>query len=163
MARKRVQDAETAIMQELKDMTTAESAGATNRKPETTFEEMLNAIGVNLSDFASSENEKDGEDEEDDEEVTELCRLSDDDEPGWVMGTIPKTVQHRMESFRQKQLRLDKLTELGWGDAVNYFPSERYEVWDSRIEGSSGCQAPTTHDCSHNTPNNNWRAYAESG
>jgi hypothetical protein len=26
-----------------------------------------------------------------------------------------------MESFRQKQIRLDELTQLGWGDAANYF------------------------------------------
>jgi len=38
VARKRIQDAETEIMQELKDMTTAESLGATTRKPETTLE-----------------------------------------------------------------------------------------------------------------------------
>jgi hypothetical protein len=37
------------------------------------------------------------------------------------MGTISKTVQHRMESFRQKQLRLDELTQPGWGDAADYF------------------------------------------
>jgi hypothetical protein len=32
VARKRVQDAETAMMQEQKDMTTAESAGGDNQK-----------------------------------------------------------------------------------------------------------------------------------
>jgi len=37
------------------------------------------------------------------------------------MGTITKTVQHRMESFRHKQMRLDELTQPGWGDAANYF------------------------------------------
>jgi len=82
---------------------------------------MLNAIGDSLSDLASSDDEQDGEDEEDDEEDTELSKLSDDDEPGWVMGTITKTVQHGMESFRQKQMRLDELTQPGWGDAANYF------------------------------------------
>jgi hypothetical protein len=118
VARKCVQDAETAIMQ---DMTTAENECATTGKPETMFEEMLNAIGDSLSDFASSDNEQDGEDEEDDEEDTELGKLSDDDEPGWVMSTITKTVQHRMESFEQKQMRLDELTQPGWGDAASYF------------------------------------------
>jgi len=121
VARKRVQDAETAIMQELKDMTTAESAGATTTKPETMFEVMLNAIRDSLSNLASSDNEQDGEDEEDDEEDTELGKLCDQDEPGWVMGTISKTVQHHMESFRQKQMRLDELTQLGWGVTANYF------------------------------------------
>jgi len=120
VARKRVQDPETAIMQELKDMTTAESAGGTTRLPETTFEEMLNAIGDSLSDLATSDNEQDGADEEDEEEDTELGKLSDD-EPGWAMGTISKKVQHRMESVQQKQMRLDELTQPGWGDADNYF------------------------------------------
>jgi len=116
VARKRVHDAETAIMQH---MTTAENRCATTRKPETTSGEMLNAIVDSLSDPASSDDRQDGEDEEDDEEHTELGTLSDDDEPGWVMGKITTTVQHRMESFRQKQMRLDELTQPGWGDAAN--------------------------------------------
>ena len=37
------------------------------------------------------------------------------------MGTITKTVQHCMESFRQKQMRLNELTQPRWGDAANYF------------------------------------------
>jgi len=37
------------------------------------------------------------------------------------MGTISKTVQLRMESFRQKQIKLDELTHLGWGEAADYF------------------------------------------
>jgi len=118
VARKRVQDAEKAIMQ---DIRTAENGWTTMGKPETTFEEMLNAIRENLSDLASSDDEQDGEDEEDDEDDTELGKLSDDDEPGWVMGTITKTVQHCMERFWQKQMRLDELTQPGWGDAANYF------------------------------------------
>jgi len=121
VARKRVQAAETAIMQELNNITTVENVGATAGKPETTFQEMLNAIRDSRSDLASSHDEQDGEDVEDDEDDTELCKLSDDDEPGWVMGTISKMGQHRMESFRQKQMRLDNLTEQGWGDAANYF------------------------------------------
>jgi len=120
VARKRVQDAETAILQELKDMTTAESVGGTTRKPEIMFELMLNATGDSLSDLATSDAEQDGEDEEDEEEDTELGKLSDD-EPGWVMGTISKKGQHRMESFWQKQMRLGELTQPGWGDAANYF------------------------------------------
>jgi len=97
VARKRVQETETAIMQ---DMATAENECATTGKPETMFEVMLNAIGDSLSDLASSDDEQDGEDEEDDEEDTELGKLSDDDEPGWVMDTITKTVQHRIERLR---------------------------------------------------------------
>jgi len=121
VARKRVQDAETAIIQQLKDMTTAECVGATTRMPEATFEKMLNAIGECLSDPVSSDDEQDGEDEKDDEQDTELGKLSDDDEPGWVMGTLSKTVQHRMESFQQKQMRIDEMTKPGWVDAANSF------------------------------------------
>jgi len=108
VARSRVQDAETAMMQEVKDMTPATG------KPERTFEEMWNAIGDSLSDLASSDNEQHGEDEEDDGDDTELGKISDDEEPGWAMGTISKTIQHRMESFRPKPMRLDESTQPGW-------------------------------------------------
>jgi hypothetical protein len=120
VARKLVQDPETAIMQQLNDMTTAESAGMTTRKAKTMIEEMLNTIRDSLSDLATSDDKRDGEDEEDEEEDTELGKLSDD-EPGWVMDTISRKVPHRMESFRQKQMRLDELTQSGWADTANYF------------------------------------------
>jgi hypothetical protein len=82
LARKRVQDAETVIMQ---DMTTAENVDTTTGKLETMFQEVLNTIGDCLSDLVSSDDEQDGEDKKDDEEDTELSKLSDDDESGWVM------------------------------------------------------------------------------
>jgi len=118
-ARKRVEDAEAAVQQEQDDMTQAEIVGLTFREPEETFEEMLVAIGDSLSDLASSDDGEDGE-EEDDEE-TEQGNLSEDDEPGWVMGTITKMVQQRKERFRQKQMKLDKLTQPGWEDAADFF------------------------------------------
>ena len=77
----------------------AEIAGLTSRESEKTSEVMLVAIGDSLSDLASSPDGEDGE-EEDDEE-TEQGNLSEDDKTGWVMGTITKTVQQRMERFRQ--------------------------------------------------------------
>jgi hypothetical protein len=86
---------------------------------------MMNAIRDSLSDLASSDDGQDGEDMDDDEEDTNLGMLSDDDEPGWVMGTISKTVQHRMQSFWQKQMRLDALTQPRWTDAANNFFGER--------------------------------------
>jgi len=86
---------------------------------------MSNGIVDSLGDFASSEVEEDGENDNDDVEHTELGKLSEDEEPGWVMGTICKTVQHHMEHFRQNQMRLDKLMHPGWGDAADYF-HERY-------------------------------------
>jgi hypothetical protein len=80
----------------MQDMTTAEHWGATTRKPETTFEELLDAIWDCLSDNASSDHEWHWQHKEDQEEDKELGKLSDDDEPGWVMSTITKTVQHHM-------------------------------------------------------------------
>ena len=60
MARKRVEDAATAIKHKQDDMRNAEKAGLTTTKPETTVEEMLNAIGETLSDLASSDDVEDG-------------------------------------------------------------------------------------------------------
>jgi len=121
VASTRVQDIETMIMQAQKDMSTDENAGGTTQKPEKTFHEMLDAITDSVNDLASSDHEQDAEHGEDEEEDTELGKLSDDDEPGWVIGTISKTVQHHLESCRQKQMRLDELTQLGWRNAANYF------------------------------------------
>jgi hypothetical protein len=108
------------MVQELKDMNTAGNIGVTTGKPEITFAEMLNTMGGSLSNIASSDDEQDGEDKEDDEEVTRLGKLSDDDEPGWVMGTVSKMVRHHMESFQQMQMRLNDLTQSAWRDAANY-------------------------------------------
>jgi len=120
VARKRVEDAETAIKQRQEDMSNVEKAGLTTRESEKTFKEMLNAIGDSLSDLASSDDEEDADDEEEDDDI-EQGKLSEDDEPGWVMGTISKSVPRRMERFWQKQMKLDELTQLGWGDAADYF------------------------------------------
>jgi len=118
-ARKRVEDAEAAVQQEQNDMTQAEIAGLTSTELEKTFEDMLVAIGDSLSDLASSDDGQDEEEEADEE--TEQGNLSEDDEPGWVMGTITKTVQQRMERFWQKQMKIDELTQPGWEDAADYF------------------------------------------
>jgi len=67
MATKQVEDAETAIEQEQEDMRNAEKAGLTAKKPEITFEEILNAIGDSLSELECSKNVENGEDEDDDE------------------------------------------------------------------------------------------------
>ena len=53
------------------------------------------SIGDSLSDLESFDDGEDGEYEDDDE--TEKCQLSKDDQPGWVMGTIMKTVQQSLE------------------------------------------------------------------
>jgi len=94
-------------------------ARSTTTKPETTFEEMMNAIGDCLRDLETSEDEEEGDNGDDDEEDTEVDKLSEDDEAGWVMDTISNMVQQRIESFRQKQIRLDELTPPGWSDVAN--------------------------------------------
>jgi hypothetical protein len=86
-----------------------------------TLEEMLHPIGNRLSDVASSDNEEDGEDEDDHDEDTGHGKLSEDDEPGWVIGTIFKAVQYHMESLGQEQMRHDELTQPGWGNTSDYF------------------------------------------
>jgi len=108
-------------MQEQEHILSVEKARSTTTKPEMTLEEMLNAIGDSLSNLASSDDEEDGKDEDDDEEDTELGKLSEDDEPGWVIGTIFKTVKDWIESFQQKQKRLDELMQACWGDAADRF------------------------------------------
>jgi len=114
-------------------MTHAGIAGLRSRKHETMFEEMLVAIGKSLSDLARSDDGEDGEDEDDKE--TEQGKLSEDDEPGWVMGTITKTVHHCMERFRQKQMKLDELTHPGWEDAADYFREQdmKYGTFALRV------------------------------
>jgi hypothetical protein len=87
---------------------------------------MLNAIGDSLSDLASSGDEEDGEEddweEEDlDEDDTGHSKLSKDDEPGWVMGTIAKTEYHCMERSHQKQTTRDEPMQPGWGEMANNF------------------------------------------
>jgi len=66
------------------------------------------AMEESPSDIASSDDGDYGEDENDEE--TKQDQLSNDDEPGWAMGTITNTVQQHMERFRQEQMKLDKLT-----------------------------------------------------
>jgi len=80
---------------------------------------MIVAITDSLSDRVSSDDGEDGDDEDDD--GMELGKLSKDDEPGWVMGTLTKTVLQSMQSFREKQMKLHKLTQPRWVDAANYF------------------------------------------
>ena len=90
------------------DKRSAETAGLTTTKPETTFEGMLTAIRDSLSNLASTDDGEDEENEDDDEDDPAGAKVSTKDKPGWVMGTICKTVQYRMEHFRQMQMKLDK-------------------------------------------------------
>jgi len=107
------------------------------------------AIGDNLSDLASSD---DGEDVEDEDQETELGKLSEDDQPGWVMATIPKTVQQRMESFRQKQMKLDELTQPGWEDVADCFRERDKKYGTAELRVPEVVQPQTDDDASAPPP-----------
>ena len=113
---------------------------------------MLNAIGDSLSDLASSDDEEDGEDWDDEEEDAAGGKLSEDDEPGWVMGTISKTVEHRMERFLQKQMKLDKLMQPGWGDAADYFCESDKKYGMTKWKIPAVVQPQTADDAASSAP-----------
>ena len=145
-ARMRDEDAEAAVQQEEEDMNHAEIAGLTTQELKQTFDEMMLPVGGSLSDLASSDEGEDGEDE--DNEETEQGKLSEDDEPGWVMGTITKMVQQRMERFRQKQMKLDELTQPGWEDAADYVRESYKQYGTSELKILAVGQQQTDDDAS---------------
>ena len=57
-------------------MRTAEKARSTTKKPQKTFEDILNVIRESLSDNACSDNQDDGEEEEDEKEDTKIMNLA---------------------------------------------------------------------------------------
>jgi len=105
---------------------------------------MLNAIWDSLTDLASSDNEEDAEDEEEDDD-TEQGKLSEDDEPSWVMGTISKSVKRRIAMFWQKQMKLDELTKLRWGDAADYFRGRDKKYGTSELKVPAVIKSQTDH------------------
>jgi len=132
-ARKRVQDAEAAVLQEQEDMKRAENEGLRNREPDMTFQGTIVGIADSLSDLASSDDGEDGED--DDDRETEQNKLSDDDQPGCVMSTISNMPQQRIERFRQNLVKLDEFTHPGWGDTADYFHQrdKKYAISELRV------------------------------
>jgi hypothetical protein len=109
------------MMQKQEYIGNSQKGRKTTTKPVIIFVEKINAIGDSLSDVASSDDEEDKEDEDDDGEDTQHGKLNKNNKPGWVMGTISKMEPHHMESFPQKQMRLDELTQPGWGDLAGSF------------------------------------------
>ena len=110
VARMRVEDAEMEIKKEQQDMRKIQNIELTTREPEKTCQQMLNDIGDSLRNIASSDDDEDAEDVND--EDTEVGKQSEDDKPGWEMRTISKMVQHWIGMLLQKQMMLDKLTQL---------------------------------------------------
>jgi hypothetical protein len=71
--------------------------------------EMMVAIRGRLSHIASLNDGEDGDDEDDAD--TEQDKISENDKPGWVMGTVGKRVKLHMERFREMQMEVDQLTQ----------------------------------------------------
>jgi len=105
---------------------------------------MLVAIGDSLSDLASSDDGEDGE--VDGDEETEQGKLSEDEEHGWVMGTITNMVQECMERFQQKQIMLNELTQPGWEDAADYFCEQDKTYGTSELRVPAVVQQQTNVD-----------------
>jgi len=105
------------------------------------LQEMIIAIRGSLSDLAISDNKKDGDDEEN--EDIELCKLTEDDNPSWVVGTTSQILQERMERLRQKQTKLDKLTQPGWWDTANDY-NERHMIYRTTESKVSAVIQPQT-------------------
>ena len=150
--RKQVEAAETAIKQGQEDMGNVEKVGWKTRMPETTLAKMLNDIWDSLSNLASSDDGEDGEDEDDNEEDPELGKLSKDDEPGWVKGTISKTIQHHMECFRQEPMKLDKWMQPGWGDPADYFHESNMKCGITELNVPAVIQPHMVDDAASSTP-----------
>jgi hypothetical protein len=146
MARMRDHHTVTLSMLDQDQMGNVEKGRSTTTKPEITFQEMLNAIGESLSDLTSTEDEQDGEVENDYKEGTELGKLTEDNKPGWVICTITNTVLHRMQSFGPKQMTLNELTQLAWGDTAEYFCKRvmKYRSTESKVPAVARPQTVTT-------------------
>ena len=85
-ARKRVVEAEAAVERE-RDAVLKRAVVDTTK---ITFEEMLEAIGDNVDDVATSKEKDNDENEKEDGEDNDDANLSDKNEPNWVVGTFDK-------------------------------------------------------------------------
>jgi len=113
---------------------------------------MLNAIEDSLSDLASSDDGENGDDEDDHQEDPVGGNLSEDDEPGWVMGTISKTGQSCMQRFRQMQTNFDESTHPGWGDPANYFCERDKRYGMTELKVLAVVQPQTADDAASSVP-----------
>jgi len=83
---------------------------------------------------------------------TELHKLSEDDKPGLVMGTMYKTVHQHMERFRLKQMKLDESTQQGRGDTVEYFHEKDREYCTAKSIVPVVVQLQTAKDAAASAP-----------
>jgi len=133
-------------------MRNAETVELTTTKPETTFQEMLNLIEDGLSDLASSDDEADGTHQDDDEDDHGGSQQSKDDESGRVIGTISKIAYSHMERFRQKKIKLDKLTQPDRGDAADYFCERHTKYRTTELKVPVVAHPQTADDAASSAP-----------
>jgi len=62
------------------------------------------------------------------------------------MGTITKTILQHIERFRQKQMKLDEWTQLGWEDAADYFHGSDKENGTSQFSVAAVVQSQRDDD-----------------
>jgi len=113
---------------------------------------MLNAIGDSLSDLASFNDGEAGEDMDGDDKDAELLNFSEDEAPSRVMGTMSIIVHHLMVRFRQKQMKLDTLTQPGWGDATDYCGDRDTKYETTKLEVLAVVQPYTKDDPASSRP-----------
>ena len=61
------------------------------------------------------------------------------------MGTISKSVQRRMERFRQKEMKLEELTQPGLVHAANYFRKRDKKEGTSELKVAAIIKSQTDH------------------
>jgi hypothetical protein len=99
-ARKRGGDSDVVVKQEEEDIKNGENTGLIHRELVKTLQEIMVAIGDNVSNLGKSNVGHIGEVKED--KQTEQGMLTKDDEPSWVIGKITNTVWQRMEISQQR-------------------------------------------------------------
>lgn len=104
------------------------------RVPKNSFEEILIAIEACLSNLAILDDKEDVDVKADDRNGSELGKLSENDEPGWVMGTLSKEVPQSMETYLVMEIWHDELTQLRWWDMADYFPYRDMKCWMAALK-----------------------------
>jgi len=68
------------------------------------------------------------------------------------MGTISKMVQYRIELLRQKQMKLAKLMQPGWGDVGDYFHERDKKYGMTKVKFLPVIQTHTADDAASTAP-----------
>jgi hypothetical protein len=86
-------------MQEEDHMRKVETVQSSTTKCEKRLSEIFKAIRNSLNGLATSKDREEAAAGDDDQADAKRCKLSEHAEPGCMMDTISKLVQHRVEMF----------------------------------------------------------------